>query len=441
MAITIKGKEKKLIYAELILLVILGMSQYFGMTVVNLAIVFALIGLYMLLPRKITAEALFIAMPFFNMFSYKLGTTSLFYLLIIVYCVRSLYSRTFQMPKKKLVVFLACCLFSLTIQDIAVWSKWALRFFLMVLLFKDESLEQSLENTMKYTSVSAILSSAVGYLMQVNGKSIYTRSYVYIQGMGSSTRFAGLIGDSVFYGQFIAVLIAVNLVLAYRNKQYGRFAHISSAIMAGFALLSISKTAILLIAVEVTVYVCFQVQKNAKRKKTVIKSVFLLAGVWIAILCLYGYVMTHPDNFIVKSFMTRFASKDLWTGRTSIAETYMKWLAGNWKYWISGMPFSQYTEGIQSGSLVIKRAHNIFIETACVFGVIPGMTMLVSLVVYFCRQWWRNKVSLINYLPLVILAASGVSLHGHFEWHFYFLCSIVFACAHSGIKKEESVIL
>lgn len=434
-----RKKCRKYIYTELGLLLLLGISQYFGVTSANLGIVLLIICLYFLVPPKKNAEALFIAMPFFNMFSYELGTTSLFYLFIILYSVKYLWYRSFRIDIRKLGIFLLCCFFSFTIQDMAVWTKWALRFWLMVLLFNDEGFDQNLEETIKYTSVSTIISSAIGYLMQINGKSIYTRSYVYLQGSGSTTRFAGLVGDSVFYGQFIAVLIAVNLMLAYKNRKYGTFAHVASAIMAAFALLSYSKTAILLIAVEVTGYVLLLIVKNAKSIKTIIKSILLIIGVWSSIMLLYWYVLTHTNNILVKGFMARFAENDLWTGRTSIATTYLEWLGEDWKCWLSGMKYSQYTKGIQSGSLLITRSHNIFIETACLFGVIPAITILLALVCYFVRQQIRYRASLIAYLPIAVLAASGISLHGHFEWHYYFLCSIAFACIHFDIRKRKEL--
>lgn len=430
-------KNKKYIHTELGLLMLLGISQYFGVASANLGIVLCTFCLFLLIPEELNAEALFIAMPFFNMFSYKLGTTSLFYVLIILYSIKYLRWRNLRINKRKFAIFFLCCLFTLTIQDTTIWLKWALRFWLMVLLFNDENLDQSLGDTIRYTSVSAIFSSVIGYLMQINGKSIYTRSYVYLQGSGSTTRFAGLIGDSVFYGQFIAVLIAANLMLAYRDRKYGAFAHIASTIMAAFALLTFSKTAILLITVEVTVYVLLLIVKNSKSRKTFFKSVLLVFAVWVAIMLLYWYVLTHTDNILVKGFITRFSADDLWTGRTTIAETYLEWLGADWKCWLSGMKYSQYTQGIQSGSLLIERAHNIYIETACLFGVIPGIAILLALIGYFFRQQIKYHASVISYLPILVLAASGVSLHGHFEWHYYFLCSIAFACVHSDIRKRK----
>ena len=434
-----KVNNKKYIYTEFVLLILLSISQFFGVTGANLGIVLCIICLFCLLPEKKDTEALFIAMPAFNMFSYSLGKTSLFYLLIILYSVKYLWHKNFRVNKRKMIIFFLCCLFTITIQDVEVWVKWVLQFWLMILLFNDKNLDQNFENIIKYTSVSAVLSSIVGYVMQINGKSIYTRSYVYIQDAGSTTRFAGLIGDSVFYGQFIAVLIAANLTLAYRNKKYTMFAYIASAIMAAFVLLSFSKTAILLIAVEVTGYIVFLIARNSNNRKNIFKNILLIFGVWAVIMLLYQYVMTHTDNILIKGFLTRFSANDLWTGRTSIAETYFEWLSTDWKYWLSGMEYSQYTSGIQNGNLLITRAHNIYIETACLFGIIPAIILLVALVCYFYRLQIKYRVYMMSYLPLLVLAASGISLHGHFEWHYYFLCSITFACVHSDIRKRKEI--
>lgn len=434
-----KSNHRKYIWIELGLLLFLGISQYFGVSGINLGIVLLLICLFAALPGNMQAEALFIAMPFFNLFSYKMGTTSMFYFLIIIYICRYLRRRHFRIKREKLAVFLVCCIFTISIRNAEVWLKWVLRFGLMVLLFNDKDMNHGLEETAKYTSVSAIISSMVGYLMLVNDRSIYNRSYVYIEGVGSNTRFAGLIGDSVFYGQFIAVLIAVNLLFAYQDPKYKRFTYVSSAIMTAFALLSISKTAIILIVIEVTAYVLLLIARNSKSRKTVIWSVILVFGAFCAIVLLYWYVMTHTDNILIQGFLTRFASGDLWTGRTSIARTYLEWLGEDWRYWLSGMSYGQYTQGIKNGSLLITRAHNIFIESACVFGVIPSIVIIMSLVVYFCRQHARHHTPVIAYLPLAVLIASGLALHGHYEWHYYFLCSMSFACIHSSVgeKKER----
>ena len=100
------------------------------------------------------------------------------------------------------------------------------------------------------------------------------------------------------------------------------------------------------------------------------------------------------------------------------------------------MKYSQYTRGIPNGNLIITRAHNIYIETACLFGVIPAIVLLIGLICYFYRLQARYHVSATAYLPLLVLAVSGISLHGHFEWHYYFLCSIAFACVHFNIRRK-----
>lgn len=438
--ISSKNDSIKYIIGELILLTFLGISQYFGMAATNLGIVFIMLSLFPFLPGKLQAESLLIAMPFFNMFSYKIGTTSLYYIFMILYSIQYLWRQRFKISQRKFICFFLSCLCTFTIFNMEIWGKWALRFWIMVLLFNNDELNRNLANTIRFTSVSAILSSIIGYLMQINGKSIYTGGYVYIQGTGATTRFAGLIGDPVFYGQFIAVLIAANLVMAYQNKEHSRFSYIVTVIMAIFALLSFSKTAILLIVLEYTGYLIVLAKENAGKRRTILKSIYLIGVLCIAIALLYQYVVTHTDSVLVQGFVTRFASNDLWTGRGDISKKYLEWLCSNWLYWLSGMPYSQYTKGIAVGSNLITRTHNIFLETACLFGVIPAVIILLCLCYYFFKLQSKYQLSIIVYLPLLALLASGFSLHGHFEWHYYFLWSIAFACVQYNISRKDECI-
>ena len=131
--------RKKYVNIELALLVLLGISQYFGVTAANLGLVFIMICLFPLVPGQMQAEVLLIAMPFFNMFSYKLGSTSLFYLLMFLYCVQYLRRSRFQMGRNQFLIFFVCCLLTITMNNMEIWVKWALRFFLMVLFFNDEA--------------------------------------------------------------------------------------------------------------------------------------------------------------------------------------------------------------------------------------------------------------------------------------------------------------
>ena len=72
---------------------------------------------------------------------------------------------------------------------------------------------------------------------------------------------------------------------------------------------------------------------------------------------------------------------------------------------------------------MITRAHNIYIETICLFGLLPAVALFG-----FCLRkigsYIKNRNNIFFMTPFMVLVLSGVSLHGHIEWPYYFLLSI-----------------
>ncbi|MCX0392522.1 hypothetical protein LI050_13420, partial [Clostridium perfringens] len=133
----------------------------------------------------------------------------------------------------------------------------------LILTYNEDILVRQSKQIIKGISVSMIISSAWGYIYLLTGKSIYTVGQVYLNGT-ITTRFGGLIGDSVFFAQFCAILIAANLVICYVDKKNITENIIFCLLLTIFDLLSYSKTGFLLIGFIYISYFIASIYNNAK---------------------------------------------------------------------------------------------------------------------------------------------------------------------------------
>ncbi|RXW92580.1 hypothetical protein, partial [Enterococcus faecium] len=137
---------------------------------------------------------------------------------------------------------------------------------------------ERLPKIIKCINISTIISSMIGYVMLISGNSIYTNSYIYTE-TGNVTRFAGLVGDSVFYGQFTVIIIGLTLAMMLEKEISKIFGYITCMILSIFVVLTYSKTAIILLIVVVFLYFAGIIMANIKYKKTFYKSLLMFVFV------------------------------------------------------------------------------------------------------------------------------------------------------------------
>ena len=300
---------------------------------------------------------------------------------------------------------------------------WSLLILVLILTYNEDILVRQSKQIIKGISVSMIISSAWGYIYLLTGKSIYTVGQVYLNGT-ITTRFGGLIGDSVFFAQFCAILIAANLVICYVDKKNITENIIFCLLLTIFDLLSYSKTGFLLIGFIYISYFIASIYKNAKYKKTVYKSIIITLVIIILVVYLINYVLNHLDNIIIQNYLLRFTSSDLLTGRNIVSEHYIELLEGSWKYLFFAMPQSLYSKPFPISSFTeINTAHNIYLETICAFGLISSIILFIIILYILIKRLTKNK-NLFSCLPLFVMVFSGWVLHGHYEFQYYFLIAL-----------------
>lgn len=430
-------KEKKInIYnIEILLLLFLGISQILSFSYINIGITLIILIIFLFLPLEKCIVMLFTALPFFNLLNFKTGQTSLFYLFIIIYIIKYFIYKKMKISKNKLFVLLAILVVRIPSGDLVSLCKWFLLISFFIISYNESYFKVKFKEIVDYLTISFILSSMFGLYMLNNGLSIYTNGYVYTNGIGMTTRFAGLIGDSVFLGQFSALLIVLNLVIAYFSKK-NILRYIKIIIIAIFMLYSYSKTGLILAIISIISYVFLFIIKNAKSKKGAIKSLGIFIIFILSLSFMISYIEKNTENMMIKNYITRFSMNDLMTGRNEVADHYLNLLGERIEYIFVAMPLSVYSRSFTTNGInELNRSHNIFIETMCCFGII-GAIFIFTWVVFFIWKRILEKKPIICLLPLGILLASGISLHGHLEFQYYFLVALTTTCATMNFKFE-----
>ena len=112
------------------------------------------------------------------------------------------------------------------------------------------------------------------------------------------------------------------------------------------------------------------------------------------------------------------------TGRGEVSRHYIDKLISSWRTPFIAMKQSTYYEFyVTSKGQMVNRAHNIYIETVCAYGLLASICMFAWLVkVIFITVFKEKKV--INLFPIIVLILSGITLHGHFEWIYYYMLLI-----------------
>lgn len=423
----VNTQSKKNIWIQIILLTALCATQYIGIPALNFLFTVC-IGIYMVLTDRVedAALALFISLPMFNLFNANIGSTSMYYLYIFVFWYKYFKHYEWNISRTKLLVLLCFLLIRLTAGDLASTVKWFVLFSVLVLTYKEDCMDGQLDKIVKYMSISFIIASLFGYLMLLGGRSIYMKGQVYNEGV-ITIRFAGLIGDAVFFSQFCALLVGANLTFGCYKRNYLLTSIVISVIITVFCLLSYSKTGLLLIIAEALVYVFWQIWANTKKKVTLLYSALIIFTFAAVIIWFVNYLVSGNKSALVQNYLIRFTSSDLLTGRAEVWTHYTELLLDSWRTLFCAMQQSEYSALFTTnGTNRLNRVHNIYIESVCAFGFLMTLFILIWLISLIIKSIKQHD-GVLNLIPIGIILASGMSLHGHFDFHYYFLVTVAVA--------------
>lgn len=419
-----KKQKKQLnnIKIAYVLLMILSLSHMLSLGYCSIFIVAICCLLLIFSNIDNCVTLLFMFMPFFNLFNNKIGSTSFYYIFIFIFFAKYISYHDFKLSKRKVMILLLLCFTRFFCNNLEVFFKWFCLFSIFILTYNESYFIKNIKNIILNTSISFIISSFVGYYLLQSGSAtyIYTRSYV-----NGTIRFAGLIGDNIFFAQIALLLASLNFVIMYYRFNIKNL--IIVIFLYVFSSLTISKTAIVLELILFLFFIVSMIIKTGSKKNTLWKSLIIIICTIIGCFFSYYYILDNSNNLLIKNYLIRFNSNDLLTGRGSIVNHYLEKI---WNYpqsWFVSMKDSDYSMPFypnDSFAFTISKSHNIYIETICCFGFIPTIFIFMWLLNNIFKLIKKDKIL---FLPILIMGLTGFSLHGHYEFHYYIILSLCFS--------------
>lgn len=373
---------------------------------------------------EICCRLLFVCFPFFNIMGSDLGGTSMFYVLILLFAAKSLIDGSVQSAGRRLTLYGLIILATLYNYGAGLtYLKWLIHLLVPILLIGTGRMRQNFPVYLKLLTISLILSSAAGQMMLDAGVYLYTFGSVRVD-TEITTRFSGLVGDAVVYGQLVSVVVGANAYLAFSGKGYRLIAPLC-LILVFFAFMTYSKGALVSLAiVGIFVFVTY-VRRAVEGQVPVRYIVYALAAVAVAYFGA-GILSSGATSFSPDALMKRLDSDDLLTARGQIWSAYFDL----WGQVGAPMVFKGIGFDVYQGTTVYGRwhnCHNIYIEAVTLFGVLGAIAMGAALLGFLAKRV-RCGAAAMSILPCVILLASGMILHGFLDFPFFYVWTIALGC-------------
>lgn len=418
------------IHIEIALLTLLCVSQYFGITALNLLLTGSILIMHLSMnDMEECTIGLFCALPEFNLLNVRIGSISMYYLMVFIFWFRYFQYHNWRINKTRFMVLFILLVIRLTSGEVEDTLTWFVLLSVLVLTYDEDYFTKNLLQIVLFTSIVFLISSLAGYFMLIGGRSIYTGGTVWV-GSTMSLRFAGIIGDPVFFSQCCSLFAAANLSLGCCNKKYLMPGILIAVGVFLLCLESYAKTGMLLIGLCFLASLMWLIWNRLQNKRTAILAVTLFFGGVTGAGLLVNYVLCNTDNVIIQNYIARLSSEDLLTGRLTVWKHYLSLLGDSWRSLICALPQSKFKAPVYfSGDRHVSTTHNVFIEMLCFFGIIPTLCIVtfVFLLIYRC---FVRKKGIMWLMPICVMLASGLTLHGNQEFHYYTLVAIALAFLH-----------
>lgn len=422
--IRIPTSQKKYmpVVATYFLFNLLCFLQMYSIGIGALAVTLVLVGLGCLVRFELMGVYVFTALPFFNVMNSSVGSTSLFYLLLGVTAVRYLIqgferSTPIKISLLLLIVVVTCSNLNAQMR----YLQWLIRLTPLVLFYNSPFIKNKLSQIIDAYAISLVVASLWGHLMLKAGTSIYTRNYVYAEGT-STTRLAGLVGDSVMYAIQLLFLISLLFVLMIKKRERRSVRCTLIVVLVVFGLLTYSKTFLGCLLLQLLFVYVYQVRQTRATVKSLLRDLLVVSVILAVMMGVLYYIFT-AESLWATNIRTRLLAADLSTGRLTVWKYYLDWFMEDVKNIIFGMGFAEYAvrrtfHSPSGGVFNILYAHNIFLETAVVFGGVIAFLLLVILIIWMEKTYRKHRGVLI-FLPLFVFLTVGMISHGHFEYSTY----------------------
>lgn len=368
---------------------------------------------------------LFVCLAFFNVMNARVQSTSLFYVLCGIVVARYLLQehKKYRLSQK---LVLLCVIFLVTaynLTDTIRYLSWFILLFTCILLYHERIIADKIAEIITLYSLAFLLASWWGYLMLNSGMAINNGAEMFFSGHYSYLRFAGLVGDSVFFGALLLVLISANMVLLLANSQKPFLRLFLIVNMAILGSLTYSKTFYGGCIIELILFFWFWLS----RKKGNVKAFFVtVIAIGLVIAGLSLWISTGTGN-AATIMRQRMSASDLSTGRLVAWAYYINLWLHDWTIIFKGIGFTEYAARRTFAGYThsVMYAHNILIESITAFGLLETVAILVGMGGAL-RRFLKQRAKLFWLLPAFMLfVVFGMISHGNFESSYYFSVLLV----------------
>lgn len=413
-----------IVCAAYLLLVATGFAWVNSKGTIAIACTALIILMSIFSSSEICCRLLFICMPFFNIMGVDLGGTSLYYIIVLLFIVKAIADGTCENAGRRVMLFFVVIVATLyNFSSGLLYIKWLIHLTVPFALLGTQRFRRYLPEYIRYWTLSLVLSSFIGLIMLNSGTYLYMFGSVRT-GMEVVTRFSGLVGDAVVYGQLVSVALAANAFLSFSGKGYRLLVPACIALVY-FSLLTYSKGALVCLAlVGLSAVVLFTREALKNRLPLRHISIFILT---IAVASAASkYLAEGGTAFSLDALLTRLDSSDLLTSRGDIWSAYIR-------YWgtvgpamaLRGIGFDTYISTTVFGRW--HNCHSVYIEAVTLFGFLGAIVIAALLFGYF-QSKRRQGARAVSYLPAAIMLASGVILHGFIDMPFFYVWTVALGC-------------
>lgn len=367
---------------------------------------------------------LFACFPFFNVMGADLGGTSMFYLLVFLYVLKATIDGSVAHARERYVALILVFVF--TVYNIGAgltYAKWLIHLTVPLFVLGTVRLKENFPSYVRLLTLSLAISGFMGLMMLDRGIYLYTFGTVNT-GVDITTRFSGLVGDAVVFGQVVALVVGVNAYLMYAGRAY-RGAFPITLVLVFFAFLTYSKGALICLGI-VGVFALFGFVRKTVRDglpvRYFIGGLLALAAAYL----LATYMLSGSSLFSADALATRLDSSDLLTARREIWNAYFKlWDGTGLPMLFKGIGFDAYLNTTVYGRW--HNCHNLYIEAVTLFGWIMAVVMAIALVAHLMKMKQRGA-AFFAFMPCILLLVSGIILHGFLDFPFFYEWTVALGC-------------
>lgn len=202
---------------------------------------------------------------------------------------------------------------------------------------------------------------------------------------------------------FICNLSISSMFLLRKKNEHIVFDLILTIGLFVFALMTVSRAAIVCMLMLIALYVFGGESKGLKR---VIGILSLLSGIAIIATAVYTYVPAIFENLL-----ERFQREDVWNGRGDLFTQYTKFLLLSPDHLLFGIGMQSIFEKVSPVIWVENVPHNGLQEVLLAWGILGLFVMLTwfGMIVKQSRVYSRNKRDFYQYVPLLTVLVYSMS--------------------------------